>query len=128
MVRDSRWNSDPKALQAVIKRLLDTDLDELDISFRPMFGGIMTYTMGRPFASLSNAGIALKLDPADRNTLIERGLGYPLRYEPSDTPSKSYTVLPESKFGSGEAELKHWLRLSIGYCRTLPVKPRRARC
>ncbi|MFC0502382.1 hypothetical protein [Asaia krungthepensis] len=33
-----------------------------DLSFRPMFGGIMGYAGGRVFASLSNIGLALKMN------------------------------------------------------------------
>jgi hypothetical protein len=40
---------DPKHLQAVMQQAAPPDLD---LSFRPMFGGILAYLDGKAFASL----------------------------------------------------------------------------
>lgn len=45
---------DPKALQGI---LTDAAPPDLDIAFRPMFGGIFAYADGKPFASLSDVGL-----------------------------------------------------------------------
>ncbi len=90
----------------------------------------MSYAFGRPFASLSNAGIAVKLSEDDRSQLIENKDGYPLRYKPSDPPSKSYTVIPKSIVEAGGEALKNWLVLSMNYCKSLPLskkKPRKSK-
>jgi TfoX/Sxy family transcriptional regulator of competence genes len=122
-----RWRSNPHELRSKIEQVLGFELVEQDICFRAMFGGLMAYTKGRPFASLSNAGIALKLDPEARVGLIEAGLAYPLRYEPNDPPSKSYLVLPEEAWGDGDKALATALRNSIAYCQALPAKPAKRR-
>ena len=87
----------------------------------------MAYAYGRPFASLSIAGIALKLSNDDRATLIEKEGGYPLRYKESDPPSKSYTVIPKSLVEADGEPLKTWLITSMNYCKTLPLKKKKTR-
>jgi len=118
------WDSDPKTLQSAIEAAIGPEAMEYDIRFRPMFGGIMSYAFGRPFASLSVAGIAVKLSSDDRARLIKEG-GYPLRYKESDPPSKSYTIIPKSIVEEKGESLKEWLVLSMTHCKTLPVKKRK---
>ena len=77
----------PAELQA---RLLAATSPELELSFRPMFGGIMGYARGRPFASLSDVGLAFKLAGADHVALLALPGARPLRYEPDSPPSQSY--------------------------------------
>lgn len=83
----------PSELQA---RLVACVSPELELSFRPMFGGIMGYAAGRPFASLSNVGLALKLAGADHAALLALPGATPLRYTPDSPPSRSYIVVPTS--------------------------------
>jgi len=118
------WESDPSILKETIQATLGLRTDEYEVRFQSMFGGIMAYTRDRPFASLSTAGLALKLNVESRNLLIEEG-GYPLRYDPEDPPSKSYTVLPEKNFGTGNKILESWVLASIDYCKDLPLKKKR---
>ena len=119
------WDSDPKKLQSAIIEAIGPEAVEFEIRFRPMFGGIMAYARGRPFASLSIAGIAVKLSEGDRERLIENEGGYPLRYKESDPPSKSYTVIPKSIVEAKDDPLKKWLTLSMEYCATLPLKKKK---
>jgi len=121
------WKSDAKDMQKAIELALGTKLIDYEINFRAMFGGIMAYTFGRPFASLSNAGIAVKLSAADRDRLIETKGGYPLRYKPDDPPSKSYTVLPLSIVETNPDECEYWLTMSMQYCKSLPLKKKKPR-
>lgn len=58
---------DPAALQRI---LMSPELAEFDLSFRPMFGGIMGYADGKVFASLSNVGLALKMNGNDHEALL----------------------------------------------------------
>ena len=118
------WDSDPKNLQKAIIETIGPEAVEYEMRFRPMFGGIMAYSCGRPFASLSIAGIALKLSADDRARLMEDEDGYPLRYKPSDPPSKSYTVIPKPLAEAKGEPLKKWLVLSMTYCKSLPLKKR----
>ncbi len=119
------WDSDPKELQKAIEETIGPEAVKYEIRFRPMFGGIMAYAFGRPFASLSIAGIALKLSEDDRCRLIEKEGGYPLRYKPDDPPSKSYTIIPERTVAAKGEKLKEWLVLSMTYCKSLPLKKKK---
>ena len=119
------WDADPKTLQKAIEEAIGPEAVEYEIRFRPMFGGIMAYAFGRPFASLSNAGIAVKLSTDDIARLIEEEGGYPLRYQPSDPPSKSYTIIPMSIVEAKGDSLKKWLVLSMNHCQTLPLKKKK---
>lgn len=121
------WDAHPKELQKAIEAAIGPEAAEFEIRFRPMFGGTMAYAYSRPFASLSLAGIAVKLSVEDRSRLIEKENGYPLRYKPSDPPSKSYTVLPKDIVEAGGEPLKNWLVLSMNHCKTLPLKKKKPR-
>jgi len=120
------WNNDPKALQAAIEGALGTIGEDAELHFRPMFGGIMSYTRGRPFASLSNAGLALKLSPEDRENLMVEEHALPLRYSPEDSASKSYTLVPEGWHDDPD-KLLPILMKSVEYCSTLPLKKKKPR-
>jgi TfoX/Sxy family transcriptional regulator of competence genes len=110
---------DPKRLQAVLQQAAPPDLPLL---FRPMFGGIMGYAGGKPFASLSNVGLALKLGGADHAALLAQPGAAALRYEPDQPASKSYVVVPDAML-SDPALLRPWIARSAA---NLPAaKPRR---
>ena len=96
---------DPKVLQAILTQAAPPDLE---LSFRPMFGGIMGYADAKVFASLSNVGLALKLSGPDREALLAEPGARPLRYEPDQPPSKSYVVLPEAMLSNPDA-LRRWI-------------------
>src|SRR5256885_16537978 len=69
------------------------EIPTLELSFREMFGGVMIYTSGRPFASLSEPGLALKLNESDRKALLQEPGTEPLRHD-GEAPSKQYVVVP----------------------------------
>lgn len=97
-----------------------------DLQFRPMFGGIMGYVRGRPFASLSNVGLALKLGPGDRAALLALPGAAALRYEPDSPPSKQYVTVPRAML-EAPGELATWLGRSAAHALDQPqAKPRRA--
>jgi TfoX/Sxy family transcriptional regulator of competence genes len=88
-----------------------------------MFGGIMGYVAGRPFALLSNRGLALKLGADDRDRLIAAG-GAPLRIEPDAPPSRSYTLVPDAMLVLSDA-LSGWIACSAAHVVAAPAKPPR---
>ncbi len=96
--------ADPADLQA---RMLAAAPD-IELSFRKMFGGIMGYAAGRPFASLSNVGLALKFTSAERDKALALPGAKPLRYEPDAPVSKTYVVLPPEVVDDGAA-LHDWI-------------------
>ena len=112
---------DPKELQAVMEAASPPDLE---LGFRPMFGGIMGYAAGQPFASLSNVGLALKMTGADHAALSEVPDVKPLRYEPDDPPSKSYLLLPDAMLSDPDS-LRLWIARSAAGLKPTTKKPRK---
>ena len=112
---------DPKALQAVMEAASPPDLE---LAFRPMFGGIFGYADGKAFASLSNVGLALKMTGADHVALSAVPDVKPLRYEPDDPPSKTYLLLPEAVLSDADS-LRSWIARSAAGLKPKTTKPRK---
>lgn len=110
---------DPKALQAV----MEAASPDLELNFRPMFGGIFGYAAGKAFASLSNVGLALKMTGVDHAALSEVPGVAPLRYEPNDPPSKSYLLLPDRMLSDPDG-LGYWIARSAAGLMPMTRKPR----
>ncbi len=117
---------DPKKLQKRVESALGHEMIIHDISFRPMFGGITGYTRGRNFLSLSNVGIALKLDANQRAALFTLPGARPLQYEPAGPLSRSSVVFPDDLIAD-DVQLREWLLKSITYCQSLSVSTSRRR-
>jgi TfoX/Sxy family transcriptional regulator of competence genes len=111
---------DPKVLQAIC---LEAAPPDLELAFKPMFGGIMGYAEGKAFASLSDVGLALKLAGADHKALLAMPGSEPLRYAPDQPPSKSYVVAPEAML-SDRNLLRTWI---VRCVESLPLKSPAAR-
>lgn len=79
-----------------------------DVAFRPMFGGIMAYADGKPFASLSKVGLGLKLAGSERDAMLALPGAAPLRYAPDQPPSKSYVLIPEAMLSEPD-RLRTWV-------------------
>ncbi|MBA3416220.1 MAG: TfoX/Sxy family protein [Chloroflexia bacterium] len=94
------------------------------LRFRSMFGGVGVYADGPMFASLSDAGLALKLPPADRQELIEGWGAVPLQYRPDAPVSKSKVVIPDAVRADPE-RLAPWLARSIAFAAKDVPKARR---
>ncbi|EIZ78473.1 hypothetical protein WSK_2917 [Novosphingobium sp. Rr 2-17] len=100
---------DPQLLQVTLAEAAPVDLD---IAFRSMFGGIMAYAEGKPFASLSDVGLALKLTGEGREALLALPGAKPLRYAPDQPPSKSYVLVPEAMQSTPDT-LRSWVARCI---------------
>lgn len=96
---------DPKRLRDI---MVDAAPPELELAFRPMFGGIMAYAEGKAFASLSNVGMALKAKGRLFAEFAAAPGAAPLRYEPNAPPSKSYVTVPEAMLADRGA-LRDWI-------------------
>jgi TfoX/Sxy family transcriptional regulator of competence genes len=114
---------DPKQLQTVMQAAAPPDLD---LSFRPMFGGILAYLDGKAFASLSNVGLALKLAGADHAELLALPGAKPLQYEPNSPPSKSYVTVPETMLDD-PATLRTWIARGAEGMKSVVKTPRRTK-
>ena len=90
----------------------------LELTFREMFGGMMIYSSGRPFASLSEPGLALKLSEGDRKALLQEPGAEPLRHD-GEAPSKQYVVVPAHILEDPE-QLSAWLQRSALFVAGLP--------
>lgn len=112
---------DPKELLAAMEKASPPDLE---LGFRPMFGGIMAYAAGQVFASLSNVGIALKMTGAEHAALSAVPGVKPLRYEPEDPPSKTYLLLPEVMLSDSKA-LRSWMARSAAGLKPKTKTPRK---
>jgi TfoX/Sxy family transcriptional regulator of competence genes len=98
----------------------------IELRFKPMFGGIGVYADGRMCISLSDVGLALKLGEAERAELLKLKGAKPLQYEPSAPPSKSYVVVPASMH-TDRAALGRWIAVSAAFARAAPAKKPRKR-
>ena len=107
----------PPALQAA----LAAAAPDLDLTFRPMFGGIMGYAAGRPFASLSDVGLALKLAGTDYAALLALHGARPLQYGPDSPASRSYVLLPASLVNDA-GQLAAWARRSAASVAAQPAQ------
>jgi TfoX/Sxy family transcriptional regulator of competence genes len=97
---------DPKALQAVLEAAAPPDME---LRFKAMFGGIMGYAAEKPFASLSDVGLALKLERTeDHAALMAEPGAKALQYDASQPVSKTYVVVPEGMLGDKDA-LRAWV-------------------
>jgi TfoX/Sxy family transcriptional regulator of competence genes len=112
---------DPKTLQAALSKSAPPDLD---LAFRPMFGGIMAYADGKAFALLSDVGLALKLSGDDYTGLLATPGAKPLQYTPDMPPSKSYVIVPDALLADHDA-FRAWI--ARGAANLKPAKPRKAR-
>jgi TfoX/Sxy family transcriptional regulator of competence genes len=96
---------DPKRLRDI---MADAAPPELELAFRPMFGGIMAYAEGKAFASLSDMGMALKAKGPLMAEFVAAEGARPLRYRPQDPPSKSYVMVPDDMLDDRDA-LHDWI-------------------
>ncbi len=77
-----------------------------------MFGGILAYAGGKPLASLSDMGLALKLDGADHAALLAMEGAERLRYDPNAPLSKTYVVVPSGMLDDADL-LRSWILRAI---------------
>jgi TfoX/Sxy family transcriptional regulator of competence genes len=108
-------------LQAICVRATPPDLE---LTFKPMFGGIMGYAEGKAFASLSDVGLAFKLSRTDREALLAVPGSKPLQYGPDQPPSKSYVVVPEAMLWD-LASLRTWISRSFAGLAPKPARTRK---
>jgi len=114
---------DPEVLQPLLQAAAPPDLE---LVFRPMFGGIIAYARGKPLASLSNIGLALKAPPALRTEFLDTPGAKPLQYESDSPPSKSYVVVPPAIMADGEA-LRGWIVKAVDGLAATPAKKTKAK-
>lgn len=100
------------------------DSKERELSFKSMFGGACAYVNGRVFASLSNVGLALKIDGETAKLWIAKGAKW-LQYEGDAPISKSYLVVPDRVLND-DAEFADWVESSVKHVCALPAPKKRS--
>lgn len=115
---------DPKHLQALFEAAAPPDRE---LRFKAMFGGIMAYAEERTVASLSDIGLAFKLETAaDHDALMALPGAKPLQYDASQPVSKTYVVMPEAMLEDKDA-LRAWIvRAIAGLKAAKPKKTKKA--
>jgi TfoX/Sxy family transcriptional regulator of competence genes len=111
---------DPKLLRPILASAAPPDLE---VTFRPMFGGFFAYADGKPFASLSDLGLALSFVGSERDATLALPGAAPLRYEPDQPASKSYVVLPGPMLSEPD-ELRSWVIRSVSSLTAKRVRKR----
>jgi len=112
---------DPKALQTILSATAPPDLE---LMFKPMFGGILAYAHGKPLASLSDVGLALKASGALNAEFLAVPGAVAMRYEPDAPASKTYVVVPDAMLGDREA-LRGWIVKAAAGVAATPGKKKR---
>lgn len=106
---------DPKRLQPILAIAAPPDLE---VTFKPMFGGLFAYADGKPFASLSDVGLALKFVGGEHAAMLSHPGAAALRYEADQPASKTYVVVPDAVLSEPD-QLRSWVIRSIA---GLPAK------
>ncbi len=111
-------------MQDQLSRAAEAHTLDMDLTFKPMFGGVCAYVGGRVFVSLSNIGLALKLPAEAQAELLAEEGAKRLQYEPDAPPSKQYIVVPPP-MQADTAALAAWLVQSVDYVLAQPTpKPK----
>ena len=82
------------------------------VECRHFFSGAALYANGKIFASLTPAGLAIKLPERSRSNLLRQRSGRPLRYFKGGPVKKEYVVLSRATASDREA-LRKLLRAGI---------------
>lgn len=101
-------------LSRMVANLELLDSGEVSLECKHFFSGAALYANGRICASLTPAGLALKLPAEVRARLIEKGEGMELRYFEKSPVKKEYVLLSGTVEKDRE-RLRSLLNQSIGY-------------
>lgn len=101
------------SLRLIVNNLRKCAADPDVVRCKHFFSGAAAYHNGKIFMSLSPAGLALKLSPADCEQLLEQG-ATSLRYFPGAPIKKGYVVLP-NRLSSDMEILALWVRRGIAF-------------
>ena len=108
---------DPKNLQVAFTKAAPP---QLEVRFKPMFGGILVYVFDKPLGSLSDVGLALKMSGTARNELLAIPGAKPLRYEADQPESKTYIVVPDTMLDDPHT-LGRWIAWAADGLKATPL-------
>ena len=105
-----------RQLRDLLDELGLADEGSFDLEGRHFFGGAALYVDGTICASLTPAGLAVKLPHATREAMFEDGRGQPLRYFEGGKVKREYVVLSQPLSGD-PSRVRALLRDSFRYVR-----------
>ena len=115
---------DPKHLQTIFQRAAPP---ELEVRFKPMFGGILAYVFDKPCGALFDGGLGLKFPGAAvRAELLAVPGARPLRYAADQPVSKTYVTVPDAMLDDPQT-LGVWIARSAAEVRGRKAAPPRKR-
>ncbi len=96
-----------------------------DLHYKDMFGGVMIYTLGKPFAVFIDDYIALKLPDEQRAEILKEAAANDPGYDPATPVSQTYVKLPPS-IVSADEKVTYWIEDSLRYVQTMmPAKKKK---
>ena len=101
-------------LSQIVSRLELPRTPPVTLESKHFFSGAALYANGKICASLSPAGLALKLPPSTRLCLIEAGKGTEFRFFAKGPIKRDYVALSESTVRDEEA-LQDLIGASVNY-------------
>jgi len=106
-------------LSVLIEKATSGQSKGVKLECKHFFSGAAVYADGRICISLTPVGFAIKLPEESRSVLLKVRGTKPLRYFPKGPVKKEYVILPELMLKDAKI-LRHWVKTSIEYARTLP--------
>lgn len=97
--------------------------DDPRVEVKPMFGNLAAFVNGNMFLGLFGADIGLKLNDADRASLLQEPGAGP--FGPAERPMGGY-VTPPSAWRASPDQLEGWVARSLAYVAALPPKAPKA--
>ena len=101
-------------LNLLVDKLDPLQIGNAALESKHFFSGAALYANGKIFASLSPAGLAVKLPEDERKGLIENGDGMEFRFFPNGPIKKNYLALSEAIMGD-EGKLRELIEMSARY-------------
>jgi TfoX/Sxy family transcriptional regulator of competence genes len=101
-------------LQQIVSHLGPLSVDNVTLETKHFFSGAALYANGKICASISPAGIALKLPENTRLKLLAEGKGTEFRFFPNGPIKKEYVALSDSTL-KDERLLQELVMQSINY-------------
>ncbi|MFN2543101.1 MAG: TfoX/Sxy family protein [Actinomycetota bacterium] len=94
--------------------------DAPGVTVRPMFGNVAAFVNGNMFLALLGPQVAVRLDEADREELLNQKGAQPFAPMPG-RPMKEYVVLPEA-WRKQRKKAESWVERGLDWTASLPPK------
>jgi TfoX/Sxy family transcriptional regulator of competence genes len=100
------------------QRIRDLVVDDLDVTEKPMFGGLAFLVNGNmSVAASGRGGLMVRLDPEEAEELLDGVDVVP--FEMRDRPVRGWLRVREAGYARDE-QLRNWVERGLNHARTLP--------